>query len=91
MIAAISLLHVWLASTIPLLVVPLLSWISSTATMSGALRLLTKVEARRANLLSGSLGARFSTLNDAIASSLLFGDCVVSGCRLPVAVAAASG
>ena len=35
--------------------------------------------------------ARFSTLNDAIASSLLFGDWVTSRCRLPVAVGAVSG
>ena len=62
-----------LASVTPLSAAPVLSWISSTATMSGALRLLISVAARPANLVAGSLGLRFSTLNDAISSSFAFG------------------
>ena len=45
---------------------PSLSWISSTATRSGALRLLTICSASPSNFDGGSVGARFSTLNVAI-------------------------
>ena len=47
---------------------PLLSWISSRATMSGVFRLSTMPAASRSNFAAGSPGARFSTLYVATAS-----------------------
>src|SRR4029079_4239466 len=94
LIASISVFQVTLASTTALPVppaTPSLSWISSTATRSGALRLVISVSASPANFDGGSLGARFSTLNDAISSSLDFGVSVTSRWRLPVAVTSSSG
>jgi hypothetical protein len=70
---------------------PSLSWISSTATRSGALRLLISVSARPANFAGGSVGARFSTLNDAISSSFLTGVAVVSRWTVSVAVTGSTG
>ena len=62
--------RVWSASVVPSLVGPLLSWISSSATMSGDLRLLTMSPASSANFASASPGSRFSTLKVATESSL---------------------
>ncbi len=59
---------VWDASTTPLFVAPLLSWISISATMSGLRRELTICVASAANFAAGLLAARFSTLNDATVS-----------------------
>ena len=61
---------VWSAATVPSLVGPLLSWISSRATMSGLLRLVTMPWASAGELVAGSVGSRFSTLYVATASSL---------------------
>lgn len=62
LIAATNLATVWLASTVPSLLAPLLSWISSRATTSGERRWVTTPAASSANLLSGLVAARFSTL-----------------------------
>ena len=64
---------VWLASTTPSLVGPLLSCTSSSATRSGDLRLRTTIWASPANLLSGSPVSRFSTFRVAAVSSLALG------------------
>ena len=66
--AAVSLLSVWSAATVPSSVAPLLSWISSSATMSGDRRLVTTPCGERGELGCGSAGARFSTLYVATAS-----------------------
>ena len=60
---------------------PSLSCTSSSATMSGARRLSTIRSASRANFAAGSTGDRFSTLNVAIASSLVVCGRVTSRAR----------
>ena len=68
--AAVSVATVRVESTVPSLVAPLSSWISSRARMSGLRRLVTTWPARRSNFSCGLSGARFSTLNVATARSL---------------------
>ena len=77
-IAVISLAKVASAPTTASLVGPLLSWISSTATRSGARRLSTIRSASSANFCGGSAGSRFSTLKVATASWLAPAVAVVS-------------
>ncbi len=60
--AAVNKASVWSAATVPSFVGPLLSWISSRATMSGLFRFVTMPWASRVNLSLGSVGSRFSTL-----------------------------
>lgn len=76
-----NLATVTLASTVPLLVAPLLSWISSRATTSGERRLVTTAWASSANLLSGLPGARFSTLYVAMVASRSAAGAVTSRSR----------
>ena len=85
--AAVRLDSVTFAATVPLSVGPLLSWISSTATRSGAARLVTIMPASRSNLLCGSAGDRFSTLNVATASCPAPAGVVTSGTSPPLVTA----
>ncbi len=61
-IAEVRLVSVWSAATVPSSAAPLLSWTSSTATMSGVARLVTMPVASAWYLAGGSFGAKFSTL-----------------------------
>ena len=69
------------ASTTPLSVTPLLSWISSRLMTSGDRRLFTMRSAIFAKV--PSLGSRFSTLNVAMASSCGPGSPATSRARPP--------
>lgn len=75
---------VWSAATVPSFTAPLLSWISSSASTSGAARLRTAYVASWSYLVCGSPGARFSTLNVATESCSRLALRVTSRCRLPL-------
>ena len=81
--AAVSFATVAVESTVPSLLAPLSSWISSSARMSGLCRLVTTCPARRSNFACGLSGARFSTLNVATARSLWPWGAVTSRLRPP--------
>ena len=82
-IAAIRSWKVCVADVTAEFVVPSLSWISWTPTMSGARRLFTISDASRANFAGVSFGERFSTLKLATVSSSAVGGRVTSRSRPP--------
>ena len=75
---------VWSDATVPSFTAPLLSWISSSASTSGAARFFTTYAASWSYLACGSAGARFSTLKVATASCSRLAFFVTSRCRLPL-------
>ncbi len=81
MIEFTSFVSVSVASTTVSFVGPLLSWISSSETMSGERMLFTIWPASASNFDCGSAASRFSTLNVATESSFRPGAAVTSRAR----------